>query len=81
MVVSFQIFGLKELFQTYSETSRAQLGHQLAKPLALLVVPLHRSLCDLIIPDLIQVTVVKDPAEFEKNYPLYAAVNRCAKGK
>ena len=33
------------------------------------------------LPDLIQVTVVKDPAEFEKNYPLYAAVNRCAKGK
>ncbi|PFX15966.1 putative aminopeptidase W07G4.4 [Stylophora pistillata] len=27
----------------------------------------------------VKVTVVKDPAEFEKNYPLYAAVNRCAR--
>ena len=31
---SFQIFGLKELFEMYLETSRAQLEHQPAKPLA-----------------------------------------------
>ena len=28
-----------------------------------------------------QVTVIKDVKEFETKYPLYAAVNRCSRGK
>ncbi|XP_022783674.1 putative aminopeptidase W07G4.4 [Stylophora pistillata] len=36
-------------------------------------------ICELFQGSPVKVTVVKDPAKFEKDYPLYAAVNRCAR--
>ena len=34
-----------------------------------------------IIFSLFKVSVIKDVNEFETNYPLFAAVNRCARGE